>query len=383
MLLPQINIKLRCNNQITLTQGNYRARANEVGKGVQYYHDKIDKRKLSAAVNAQKADTVGYRSLAESRKALPLPPLDIIKKSQRSKKNPRLKQHKPKSFSRFAGQRLRESGAAMSIACKGNHQKCREVTLTLPANHSKAFEAIARESDYAINRLFQPIRREWGKEALWFFVWEYQKRGALHIHVAIYNQDEKECKRMAEKLIAQWHEVLLSIGERQGVCMFSQKRMDRCTIRQNHQNHTAPIEKDVACYFAKYAGKTESKQEWYCQKYPVSRFWGSSRSIKKIVRENSLEFTWDMLGGELVYDKKFEEIIESIIGKLNIVSTSQYQFDVTLNGKHRLNRYQNGKKVIAFDADRTIANGTRYTFYTDAMDYQKAITLTKELSRYF
>jgi hypothetical protein len=261
-------------------------------------------------------------------------------------------------------------------------ERSREVTLTLPANRGEAFKVLADRSGYVVNRLFQPIRNKYGDECHWFFVWEYQKRGALHMHVCIFHKDVEICEVIADKLINQWHQILCDVSEVTGICMFTDRTGKACTIRQNHQNHTAPIQKTVGAYFSKYAGKSESKQFWYCQKYPVSRFWGSSKAVKAIIKANSLKYDYD-LENEKNANLWLESIIEKIITKLAIVSANLYDFDIQLSGQTRINTKKNGGKEIITDPDRSVANGTRYTFYFDSNQFEYAMNLIQlEMSAY-
>jgi hypothetical protein len=141
--------------------------------------------------------------------------------------------------------------------------------------------------------------------------------------------------------------------------MFVRKNGRSCTIRALHQHHTAPIRKTVGAYFSKYAGKQESKQSWYCKKYPVSRFWGSSAQVKKIVTAHSQKYELDLFN-EQEANKKFEQIIENILEKLLIISTTSYEFDVNIGYG---------------DRRRNVANGMRYTFYFDPKQFERAMGL--------
>lgn len=357
----QIRISLRPNNQITITKGGWKKKLLPV-----YQNYKPDKCPID--FNQKLQEISG---------------LDITQKSQQTKKAPCSRLNKPKSFTRFSGQRIREAGAAMSIACDGKPERCREVTLTLPANTPEAFTALAAYSSTAVNLLFNPIRKYWGSNALWFFVWEYQKRGALHMHIALYNEDEKECEKMAHKLIDQWHKVLLIIGEKANTCMFTDRRKDRCTIRSKHQYHTEPIRKDIGAYFSKYAGKEESKNNWYVQKYPVSRFWGSSRSLKRIVRENSIQFDFDYQGNEKEATKKYTSIIESIIENLSIVKFSSYEFSIGSQSKARMRFCPNHRKILSIERGKIFAEGERSTFYFSQMEFKKAMELIRNECEWF
>jgi len=231
-----------------------------------------------------------------------------------------------------------------------------------------------------MNRLLQPIRRDYGNDCLWFYVFEYQKRGALHIHVALYHPDESEGLWIAAKMIEQWHKILMDIGQKADTDMFLAKRRDRSTIRVKHQHHTQPISKAVGRYFSKYAGKLESKQNWYCQKYPVSRFWGSSKVIKQIIKDNSFEYKIDYFSDEKGQQNMMEYIIENLLEKIEIVSVSAYQFDIFLRGLHRINRYKDNRRIIVSGNNLSIAKGERHTIYCAANDYQKALEIYREMS---
>jgi len=376
----EISVKIRPNNQITITSGSFCKRKRKISQSEQDKSDilmTIDIQNLSEELAAQRVVLEKLRiKLDKTAK----PYLDIIKKSQRGKKPLFSRINKPKNFTKQSGQKLRESGAAMDIACDRNTKFCHEVTLTLPANTNEAFTALAAYSGYVMNRLLQPIRRDYGNDCLWFYVFEYQKRGALHIHIALYHPDESEGLWIAAKMIEQWHKILIDIGQKADTDMFLDKRRDRSTIRSKHQHHTQPISKAVGAYFSKYAGKEESKQNWYCQKYPVSRFWGSSKLIKQIIKDNSFEYKIDYFSDEKSQENMMEHIIENLLEKIETVSVSCYQFDIFLRGLHRINRYKDNRRIIVSGNNLSIARGERHTIYCGAKDYQKALEICKELA---
>lgn len=372
----QIRVSLRPNNQITITKGSWKKAECKVSQKDRRNYAKKDVKKFlhQMAVDENIVKTAEnnhdlYRYRIESS------PLDIIKKSQRNQTPLKSKLNTPKSFTRASGQKLRECGAAIDIACNGDVSLCHEVTLTLPANHESAYFALAASSGYVINRLFQPLRRNYVDSVLWFFVWEYQKRGALHLHICIYHPDREVGALIARELIEQWHKILCDLSERCNTDMFLSKHGDRCYIRQLHQHHTAPIRKAVGSYFSKYAGKQESKQSWYCKKYPVSRFWGCNSPLKAIIKANSIQIDFDFEGREIEALAKFESIIENVIERLTIVSTSEYSFNICIRGAKRINRIENEKEFLSIGDSRSISNGDRYTFYFDQMELKKAIEL--------
>lgn len=263
--------------------------------------------------------------------------LDIIKKSQRA---PRSSpgwgmKNRAKKFTNRSGQKIREVGAMMDKSCEHSTEQCGVTTLTLPANYSEAFDVIARYSGYIINRLFQIIRRSTPIDPKWFFVWEFQKRGALHLHIAHFSFDPADSQMVGSQLIEKWHEILCDVSEKSQCCLFTSKEKDRCTLRQFHQHHTQPMYKSCGAYFSKYASKSEGSKGCgyvakFSEKYPPSRFWGSSKPLKDMCREFSYE---EILAiGELI-EERHKEILELIL-RYNPVKFSQYEWKKEIIDSH-------------------------------------------------
>lgn len=368
-MITQISVKVNANNQIVVTQGNFRKRINP-----SYNQPTISKStdNLSIATEHRKKRgesafdrlalhealyNVSEYQQAQRKKCT----LDIIKKSQRKPKSCKL--NKPKSFTKVSGQRLRECGAAIDhVASEPRFTHC--VTLTLPANHEKAFTALAANSYYATNRLFQPIRRFYGDMCLWFYVWEYQGRGALHLHIAVYHPDETEGLYISQKLINQWHKILCDIGEVSETDMFLRKDGKSSTIRSKHQHHCQPMQKSLGAYFSKYAGKKESKQSWHCRKYPVSRFWGSSRTVKQVVKQLSFSQVWEYTREESLL--RIKEIIYQILVSNDCNFQSSYHFDI-------IKTYADGNRL-------SLAKGERATLYCSPSDFQNVLSRFKAIA---
>ena len=371
-MLTQISVRINANNQIVITEGNFRKRvkpsynASTVTDDTDALLCKVSQRKSRSQ---QAHDRLAlHRALYEKSKYLQdkhaSVALDIIKKSQR--KHFISKLNKPKSFTKTSGQRLRECGSAIDkVASDPRFTHC--VTLTLPANHRDAYRALASQSGYAINRLFQPIRRDYGDMCMWFFVWEYQARGALHLHIAIYHPDETEGLWICTKMINQWHKILCDIGERTQTDMFVRKDMKTYTPREKHQHHCQPMQRSLGAYFSKYAGKKESKQEWYCKMFPVSRFWGSSQTVKEIVKSMSFSQVWEYCKEESL-ERVRSMIYEILIGN-DCNFHSKYEFDIS-------KIYADGNKLA-------LAKGERSTFYCAVTDFDGVLSQFRALTDLF
>lgn len=374
----QVKISLKPNNQITLTIGNWRKKILLPHQPPIAAHDRVDKKKLTNLTKIYAKDRESFAGFEENRLALAqTPPLDIIQRKQRFRKTGLARKNKPKSFTKVSGQRLREAGAAMDILCEGDLSQTYELCLTLPADHEDAFAALARNTYYASNRIFKHLRDVYGEECAWFYVWEYQRRGALHMHIAIRYPDRTKLPEICEGIFDIWKRILISIGERENTCMFTAKSGKACVVSQKWQHHYAQIRKAVGAYFSKYAGKTESKQSWYCQKYPISRFWGSSSAIKRCIRENSAEYVWDYQGRADLAIAKHEEILNDLIQSCSIISFNSYTFEIRCKHNHVARKDKEGKIHVYPIEPKVFAKGERYTAYVPSDDYQKFLEVVR------
>ena len=392
--LPEFVLRMSVNNQITLGLQQVTRAARKRYDGVskinlpdeiaEYYKSGQAAYVRDRDKNYDYTSSIEQSPLGEPRRKWlksekrSTPTLDLTEKSQRSlETNSKVvgfatcKVSKPKKFGAKQGHRIRESGAALDILCNGDPSKARVVTLTLPADTHEAKKAIAVYSGYAINRIFQVIRRDYPDCNNWFFVWEYQKRGALHVHVAIYHYDKEISKEIGDKLIETWHDVLVDIGFKANCCMFTSKKKDRCTIRSLHQNVNQEMKKSCGGYFSKYASKGENgeeriKMERWSKLYSPSRFWGSSQSIKTIVKENSFSFSLELLNGS--------------------ESMEVYQFCLNFLADRTLLHYgeYNFKKEIEHEqGKKTIAEGFRQNFYIPPKDYRELLAIFRESCKSF
>ena len=223
--------------------------------------------------------------------------LDIINDFQRSRKVSK-NDYKPgwgdrpkiTTFGRYARHTILEAG---TVSSRGSGQDGRgvEVTLTLPGHSHRCFDTISKWSGYACNRLLQVIRRH-EPDTLWFYVWENQKRGALHLHMALSGVPQERLLRLGRKIRKTWYRVLEEIGRRENTDMFIRRGgFGRNTYKQFLKgNRVAEIEKSLAAYFAKYVskGKTKNPSNASEHAYYPSRWWGISRKLLVKVKKERL-----------------------------------------------------------------------------------------------
>lgn len=186
------------------------------------------------------------------------------------------------AFGKSARHRLLESGAVMDNLFAKN--VC-EVTCTIPGSTVEALRTVSMYSGWIMNRLTQIVRRSESNPA-WFYVWELQKRGALHLHFAIGCSSLPDAVRLAQEVEFKWFELLLELKDKCNVDVF--RKNDKWTWRnapQNWQSHVLPIRKSVAAYFSKYAGKQSGVVNSVNKSFCPARWWGSSNSIKQGIND--------------------------------------------------------------------------------------------------
>ena len=403
-MYTQLYINLKVNNQITIGLQNTRLK-NDVGKSAYLTHNEIAERQIERKyplrlviakndyqmnIERKYLDSVrkskGFLSWALGVKKRPL---DITKKLQAMLESftsnlfgllaintlaqilivfGQYRKHKIKRFGNIQAQRIHECGASLEMLAH-DPRFCHVTTLTLPANYHEAFECIAAHSGAIINSLFQPLRDKYPDTNHWFFVWEYQRRGALHAHIAHYHPDECEGMLIGNILIEQWHKILCEISENSGVDLFLSAQKDRCTIRQFHQHHTQPMRKSVAGYFSKYASKAGQKEgndyiRKFSQMYPPSRFWGCSKQVKAIAKNNSFHNCRDYTEQKDFMCFLFVKI-HKMINESNIILQKNYTFkkDLTQN--------------------LCVAEGFRNIYYLSPTDYQKVLSQVRADFEFF
>lgn len=231
-------------------------------------------------------------------------------------------QAKPTIFTRNARHRLLEAGAVMDAECGQNTY---EVTCTIPGSTPEAFQVVADWSGWICDRLLREVRR-FTNPLHWFYVWERQKRGALHIHFAIGGGDISDVKKAACQLEYMWFELLLELGEKTGVDCFRKDRKFSWRDRpEKWQSHVSPINKSCAAYFSKYAGKSANAAQKSTGKYFPARWWGSSKLIKQGIELRRERYEFE---GSRKYLKQVYDYLSHWLNDPSSIKVYAYDFDL-------------------------------------------------------
>jgi hypothetical protein len=198
---------------------------------------------------------------------------------------------KVKRFTSLAKRRLREFGALVD---DGPLRNCVFLTGTLPGSTPRAFQAIAEWSSWIVSRLSQWFRDRY-PGSVFFGVWEYQRRGALHMHVCVRCPTLEESTRLKCAWKRRWIALLDGVGRKSGVDLFERRNGDtwqrqRWIVRTDAQT----VEKSVARYLSKYTSKGAGKARGKYV-YSPARWWFASQSLANCAREQRQVFVVSQL----------------------------------------------------------------------------------------
>lgn len=273
---------------------------------------------------------------ADCHEALQKRSLDIIGDFQRARKVGRNDYksgwgYDPKvtRFGSYARHTVLEAGAIASRGA-GHTERGVEVTLTIPGGTRSSFRAVSQWSGWAVNRLLQVIRRK-SSGVEWFYVWELQKRGALHLHMALSGAGNEELLQLGRKIRKCWYRVLEEIGRKSGTNPFARGNgYGKNTYREFLKgNRVAEVRKSLAAYFAKYVSKRASKDSGQVEAkfYPPSRWWGISRSLLSKVKKERLNVRFTCLSEEQCI--QLLSIVQSFVRRHSPVRCTGYSFEVS------------------------------------------------------
>lgn len=191
---------------------------------------------------------------------------------------------KPTAFGPSARRKIMRAGGALEKSIS-SPSECLFLTATLPGSTEASFRAIAEWSGYIVNSLKSWIANHITAK-LDFYVWEYQRRGALHLHYCVHAQDENARNHIQRGFKDWWISILHRVGEKSLTDLF--RKNDKYTHLSDVSKVRAVAEicrKSPARYLAKYLSKSTSKLKGRAQFFTPSRWWGTSRPLKKLLND--------------------------------------------------------------------------------------------------
>lgn len=245
---------------------------------------------------------------------------------------------KPTVFGLNAKRVMVRSGAAMEKSVN-DPSECLFLTGTLPGSEDMAFYALAAWSGHVVNRLKAWIAHH-VRAKLDFYCWEYQKRGALHLHYCVHIPDAAKRSFIQSGFHAWWVGILHDVGDRENVDLFRKNK------HYSHRSDTSKVRavaevcrKSPARYLAKYLSKSAVKMKGKARFFSPSRWWGTSRPLKNCLASLSTK-TELIIGSYFDCTEKMQEVKE----KMECSDGKTYQY------KHT---YGMGETIICYPSDRS------------------------------
>lgn len=159
------------------------------------------------------------------------------------------------------------------------------LTGTIPGGTHDAFMAVAKQSSYITQAIALWLKRTCPSK-YWFYVWELQRRGALHIHYCIHAPDSAISDKILHEWRTKWESILETVGDKTGTDMWLRK--DGTYHKKGHsvlQAYAQKVRKSVAAYLSGYCGGSKDKHSADARSpYYPGRWWGCSRESTKLLR---------------------------------------------------------------------------------------------------
>lgn len=195
-------------------------------------------------------------------------------------------------FSIYGRRQIVRAGGALQRLI--GHDKCLFLTLTHPGSTKVSMKAIADYSGMIV-RLFQAWISRHIPNKLSIYTWEWQRRGALHLHMVLGCPDKEKGEWLRSHLQEEWIRILDRVSEESGVDVYRKNEgfswtSDKSVVKVDAQW----CEKDVAGYLSKYVSKaTKNNHFLKASHFCPSRWYGVSRPLLSALREMTFSFALD------------------------------------------------------------------------------------------
>jgi hypothetical protein len=183
-------------------------------------------------------------------------------------------------FGKTAKQVLREAGAVMDRACGRN---VLFLTWTLPGHSLEIFDVATRFSAQFTQDVLQWLR-DTVENPLYAWVYEFQKRGALHQHIVLASEDDAGLETVLQMFGQRMRKFFVKWSRQANCNMFWSETTRRNNIRASLYGQKAErATKSAARYLAKYLSKHRTKSGLDNTRYP-SRWWRVSKKCNALIR---------------------------------------------------------------------------------------------------
>ena len=226
------------------------------------------------------------------------------------------------SFSLNGRRRILRAGGAIDKTTDSPSESI-FLTGTLPGSTEEAKRAIAEWSSYAVNLVQSWLGKRIPNKLL-IYSWEFQRRGALHLHVVVVCKDSTIAQEIISGWKAQWTRVIDDISLKSGVDCWRKNRSFSYADdnKDSLQTDAKECRASVAAYLSKYLSKANMSPDVnYVQQYSPSRFWGVSRPLCALLDSLTEVFEIDIQRSD-----ELQTAYEDILSVLQSESGSVYSW---------------------------------------------------------
>ena len=161
------------------------------------------------------------------------------------------------------------------------------ITLTVPGGTTAAFRAIAANSSRLVHNFKAWINKRIPSK-LDAYVWEYQKRGALHLHYVLHCPNKESREYIETNCQSQWIRQLDRLSEETGVDVY--EKLDGSSWKHCKSVVRVAVEtvkKSVSRYMSKYLSKSVRSGSNGSNFPHPARYYGVSRALHEAVAQRS------------------------------------------------------------------------------------------------
>lgn len=187
---------------------------------------------------------------------------------------------KPTRFGKVAKQVIREAGAVMDRSYGRN---VLFLTWTLPGHSQEIFDVATRFSAQFVQDVLQWLR-DTVANCVYAWVYEFQKRGALHQHIVLASEDDAGLESVLQMFGLRMRKFFVKWSRQANCNLFYSEKTQRLNIRASLYGQKAErATKSAARYLTKYLSKHRSKDGLDNSHCP-SRWWRVSKKCNALIR---------------------------------------------------------------------------------------------------
>lgn len=269
--------------------------------------------------------------------------LDIRSEFKTTNQNVLVNSHARTSFGHNAITRIMHAAGACD-RISDNVEDFLFLTATLPGDTDEAKFGIAEYSHEIINGLKAWLSKRLNSR-LEFYVWENQKRGALHFHYCIYCPDVKVQAEISKNFKRQMVRLYDAIKTKHSIDLWG--RWTDKPVRYRVailQARVEVVRKSVGSYMAGYLhGKGSKHSADSAYPYFPKRWFGVSRPLSKVITEMTMKEEWDftslkeaMENYHAISEDLFEDVLTHEEFKHKIGEGKTHSFFHTLEKQQEL-----------------------------------------------